>query len=135
MLMPDERGARLYKQQSRRPMSENRRLCLSPHAPCSSVAQKGNVWVLEPEPASQKLCPRGLPGPEDGPGPTRQAYNFAHSLSMAPNVRGERKLLYLVPLRLAEILAADAPSIQRAFIFRSLSWLFRGRFLGGLQHE
>jgi hypothetical protein len=37
------RFARLYKQQSRRPMSENRRLRFSPYAPSSSSAQKGIV--------------------------------------------------------------------------------------------
>jgi hypothetical protein len=39
--------ARLYKRQSRRPMSENRRLRLSPHAPSSSSAQKGIVGYQE----------------------------------------------------------------------------------------
>ena len=42
---PGVRSAWLYKQQSRRPMSENRRLCLAPNAPSSSFSSEGHRRV------------------------------------------------------------------------------------------
>jgi hypothetical protein len=44
----------------------------------------------------------------------------------------QRQRLYSVPLYLAKNTDDGRALIQRAFIFRSLSWLLRGRFLGGL---
>ena len=74
--------ARLYKQQSRRHMSENRRLCLSPNVPSSSSAQKGIVGYSNRGPEARRgLVPRGTPRSDE------KAYNFARSLSIAPDVR------------------------------------------------
>jgi hypothetical protein len=77
--MPDERRARLYKQQSRRPCGPA--ALPFPIRAVFETSSEGHRWVFEAE--SIGFVPADCHHGEDDPGPTKKAYNFARSLSMA----------------------------------------------------
>jgi hypothetical protein len=69
-----------YKQQSRRPMSENRRLCLSPYVPSLSAGSEVLVGYSDRNPQARSGFVRPALEETGGrAGSTKKAYNFARS--------------------------------------------------------